>query len=149
MRWLRSRPTEVDEGAVERVRAAYEALGPGFPRQVAELFEQEGDDDGMWRRLAPRGQRRLIEAGELASEDLFSLPSGWEVMRVELRQLSARRDLISAGGFLFCRPRGTWENIRVPFLHNWALCRDKVLTFQSVLDEIELRRADGRTRCAA
>ena len=138
---------DVSDEALERLRDAYSALGPGFPPQALALFEQEsGESPGMWWRLGPRGQRRLLATSELTSSDLFSLPPTWEVRRVDLRGLSARRGLISASGYMYCRPRGSWENLRVPFLHTWTMCRDKALSFQSFLDEIELRPADEPTR---
>ena len=141
---------EVGDDALEHLRNAYLVLGPGFPPEAFALFEQEGGDDGgVWCRLAPRGRRRFLTATELTSNDLFSLPPTWEVMRVELRRLSARRGVISASGFMYCRPRGTWENVRVPLLHTWTMCHDKALRFQNLFDSIELRRADGRTHCSA
>ena len=52
-------------------------------------------------------------------------------------------------GFMYCRPRGSWENIRVPLLHVWTLCLGKALRFENLLDGLELGRADGLRRCAA
>jgi hypothetical protein len=141
---------EVSDDAAERLRSAYLALGPGFPAEALALFEHgEGEDGGMWCRLAPRAKPRFLSANELTSNDLFGLPPAWEVMRVEPRRLTARRGVISVTGSMHCRPRGSWENIRVPVLHAWTMCDGKALRFQNLLDDIELRRADGRTRCSA
>ena len=143
------RVNEVDDDAVERLRSVYLALGPGFPAQAFALFEHEGrGDGGGWCRLAPHAKPRFLRATELASSDLFSLPASWEVMRVEPRRLTARRGVITVVGSMHCRPRGTWENIRVPVLHAWTMCHGKVLRFQNLLDDIELRRVDGRSHCS-
>ena len=77
------------------------------------------------------------------------LPSTWEVMRAEVRSVKARRAVVTVTGFIYCRPRGSWEYLRLPLLHVWTICLDKALRFESLLDGLELRRADGPTRCAA
>ena len=142
--------SEVGADVLERLRSAYRALGPGFPPEAVALFAYGGDDGGgAWYRLAPRGQRRRLATAEMTSNDLFSMPPNWEVMRVELRRLNARRGLVTASGFMRCRPRGTWENLRIPFLHTWTMRDGKALTFQNFLDSIELRRADERDRRAS
>ena len=86
---------------------------------------------------------------ELDSSDLFLLPATWEVMRAEVRRLTYKRGIGTVGGFMYCRPRGSWENIRVPLLHVWTMCLGKALRFENLLDGLELGRADGLRRCAA
>ena len=147
---LSDRVNEVGDDDVERLRSVYLALGPGFPAEAFALFEHEGGDGGgVWCRLAPHAKPRFLTATELASTDLFGLLPSWEVMRVEPRRLTARSGIITVTGSMYCRPRGTWENIRVPVLHAWTMCQGKALRFQNLLDDIELRRADGHTRCGA
>jgi hypothetical protein len=70
-------------------------------------------------------------------------------MRTEVRQLTSKRDVVTVMGFLHCRPRGTWENIRVPLLHLWTMRLGRVVRFENLLDGIELSRAHRRTRGAA
>ena len=83
------------------------------------------------------------------SSDLFLLPATWEVMRAEVRRLTYKRGVATVSGFMYCRPRGSWENIRVPLLHVWTMCLGKALRFENLLDGLELGRADGLRRCAA
>ncbi len=77
------------------------------------------------------------------------LPATWEVTRAEVRRLTYKRGIATVTGFMYCRPRGSWENIRVPLLHVWTMCLGKALRFENLLDGLELGRADGLTRCAA
>ena len=70
-------------------------------------------------------------------------------MRAEVRRLTYKRGVATVSGFIYCRPRGSWENIRVPLLHVWTMCLGKALRFENLLDGLELGRADGLTRCAA
>jgi hypothetical protein len=70
-------------------------------------------------------------------------------MRAEVRSVKAKRDVVTVTGFIYCRPRGSWEHVRLPLLHVWTICLDKALRFESLLDGVDLRRAVGPTRCAA
>ena len=135
---------------LEQLRGVYRALGPGFPAEALRLFDQDvGADGGDWCVKVFGKTSRHLSAGELASTDLFALPSSWEVMRAEVRRLTYKRGVATVTGFMYCRPRGTWENMRVPLLHVWTLRLGKALRFQNLLDGIELCPADGRVRGAA
>jgi hypothetical protein len=134
---------------LEQLRNAYSALGPGFSRGALTLFGQDGAEGGDWCIKVNGRRSRCLGAAELDSTDLFALPPGWEVMRAEVRQLAYKRGRVTVTGFIYCRPRGSWENIRLPLFHVWTMCLGKALRFQSFLDGIELYRADGRTRCTA
>jgi hypothetical protein len=147
---LRKNTTVVAEELLEQLRGVYRDLGPGFPTAATHLFSAEGAADGGDWALSVNGHPpRLLNAHELASTDLFVLPSTWEVMRAEVRSFKAKRDVVTVTGFIYCRPRGSWEHLRLPLLHVWTICLDRALRFESLLDGLELRRADGLTRCAA
>jgi hypothetical protein len=149
MGW-RKDTTVVDEQLLEQLRGVYRDLGPGFPTAATRLFSAEGAADGGDWALSVNGHpSRLLSACELASSDLFVLPSTWEVMRAEVRSVKAKRDVVTVTGFIYCRPRGSWEHVRLPLLHVWTICLDKALRFESLLDGVDLRRAVGPTRCAA
>jgi hypothetical protein len=142
--------TVVAEELLEQLRGIYRELGPGFPAAATRLFSTEGGADGGDWALSVNGHpARRLNAHDLASTDLFVLPSTWEVMRAEVRSVRAKRDVVTVTGFIYCRPRGSWEYLRLPLLHVWTICLDKALRFESLLDGLELRRADGLTRCAA
>jgi hypothetical protein len=134
---------------LERLRNAYGALGPGFPSEARVLFDQNGAEEGEWCIKVNSRRSRCLGTSELDSSDLFLLPATWEVMRAEVRQLAHKRDIATVTGFMYCRPHGSWENMRLPLLHVWTMCLGKALRFENLLDGIELGRADGLTRCAA
>ena len=136
--------------AVERLREAYRVLGPGFPDAAARLFEPDaGAEGGEWYvKVFGRLVRRL-RVGEMTSSDLFALPSTWEVMRAEVRGLKAGRGFVTVSGFMYCRPRGSWEHMRVPLLHVWTMGVGKLLRFENLLDGIELSPAVSASRSAA
>ncbi len=130
---------------VEALRALYHGLGPGFPTEAVRLFDQSGPgQSGPGRAdwcLRHNGRLlRCLSAGELGSSDLFSLPPSWEVMRVVVNNLMPRRDVVTVTGAVYCRPRGTWEAVRLPLLHIWTMRAGKALRFENYLDGIELSR---------
>lgn len=137
------------DGNVERLRAMYHALGPGFPAEAVRLFAQEtGAHGGGWCLRHNGHVLRCLSADELASADLFSLPSSWEVMRVVVHNLMPKRDIVTVTGAIYCRPKGSWETMRLPLLHVWTMCADRALRFESYLDGIELSRIDELVTCA-
>jgi len=135
---------------VERLREAYSVLGPGFPDAAARLFESEpGAESEEWYvKVFGRLVRRL-RVGEMTSSDLFALPATWEVMRAEVRGLKAGRGFVTVSGFMYCRPRGSWEHMRVPLLHVWTMGLGKLQRFENLLDGIELSPAVSASRSAA
>jgi hypothetical protein len=98
--------------------------------------------------LVGGGKRpRSVTAGELASDDLFALPVAWEVMRVEPRRLTRQRHgIVAVAGFMYCRPKGSWETMRLPFLHVWTMSAGRALRFQNFLDGIEMERTGDAGR---
>ncbi len=134
---------------LDLLRGAYGALGPGFATEALALFGQDGAEGAEWCLRINGRRSRCLSTSELDSSDLFLLPASWEVMRAEVRRLTYKRSVATVSGLMYCRPRGSWENIRVPLLHVWTMCRGKALRFENLLDGLELGRADGLTRCAA
>jgi hypothetical protein len=128
---------------VEPLRALYHALGPGFPAEALYLFDQSGPDRANWCLRHNGHLMRCLSAGELGSSDLFSLPPSWEIMRVVVNNLMPRRDIVTVTGAVYCRPRGTWEAIRLPLMHIWTMRAGKALRFENYLDGIELSRVDA------
>jgi hypothetical protein len=140
----------VADEELEQLRNAYRALGPGFPAEALSLFgEGVGADGGDWCVKVFGRTSRCLRASELASTDLFALPGTWEVMRAEVRRLTYKRGVATVTGFMYCRPRGSWENMRVPLLHVWTMRLGKALRFENLLDGIELCRAERRVPGAA
>ena len=128
---------------LERLRNAYRALGPGFPPEAMSLFSEETQaDGGDWCVKVFGKTRRCLRASELATTDLFALPGTWEVMRAEVRRLTLKRGVATVTGFMYCRPRGSWENMRIPLLHVWTMRLGKALRFENLLDGIELCRIE-------
>ena len=134
---------------MDLLRGAYGALGPGFAPEALKLFDQDGAEGGDWCIRVNGRRSRCLATSALDSSDLFLLPPTWEVMRAEVRRLTYKRGIATVSGFMYCRPRGSWENIRVPLLHVWTMCLGKALRFENLLDGLELGRADGLRRCAA
>ncbi len=132
---------------LEQLRNAYAALGPGFPREALTLFDQGGAEGGEWCVKVYGRTWRCLNASELQSTDLFALPSTWELTRAEVVRLRYKRGFATVTGLMYCRPRGSWENVRMPLLHVWTMCFGKALRFQNILDDFELCRADGHMRC--
>ncbi len=130
-RW-RSTKT-VDERDLERLRVFYAALGPGFPPEAVSVF---GDDEADldWCVMHRGRLRRRLSSAELSNDELFDLLPTWELTRVEIRTMSGkltkRGVLVSVGGYLHCRPRGSWYKECLPFVHRWT-----------ILDGTELTRA--------
>ena len=142
--------TNMADELLEQLRGVYRGLGPGFPAEATRLFSEDGvADGGTWAVSVNGHTPRRLNVEDFSSTDLFVLPSSWEVMRAEVRSLTAKRDIVTVTGFIYCRPRGSWEQMRVPLLHVWTICLGKALRFESLLDGVELRRADGLTRCVA
>jgi len=146
----RASNTDTSDEQLDRLRDIYRGLGPGFPAEAARLFDQgAGLDGGDWCVRVNGRMSRCLSAAELASTDLFVLPSTWEIMRAEIRGLAAKRDIVTVTGFMYCRPRGSWEHMRVPLLHVWTMRLGKALRFENLLDGLELRPVERRSRWAA
>ena len=145
----RGRAETVNDQEIEGLRELYRGLGPGFPEAGSRLFGDEGDGEGgEWHVKVFGRLARRLRARDLVSTDLFALPGSWEVMRAEVRGLRAARDTVTVSGFLYCRPRGSWENLRLPLLHIWTLGPGRALHFENVLDGIELCLAESAASAA-
>jgi hypothetical protein len=151
MGWLSHKSRAADEADLEQLRALYASLGPGFPPQAQRVFAGEEANDESWCLGHNGWQLRCLPALELSNNELFSLPPGWELMRVDIfsltGKLTSRGELLNVSGHLYCRPRGSWETMRLPFLHLWTMCAGRALSFQSFLDGVELRRVGGLAGC--
>ncbi len=140
----------VNDEEIEGLRELYRGLGPGFPPAGSRLFDDEAGTGGSEWHVKVFGRvARCLRAGDLTSTDLFALPGSWEVMRAEIRGLRAGRDTVTVSGFLYCRPRGSWEHLRLPLLHVWTLRLGRALRFENLLDGIELSLAEGAASRAA
>jgi hypothetical protein len=135
----------VADEELEQLRNAYRALGPGFPAEAQSLFSEDAEaDGGDWCVKVFGKTSRCLRASELATTDLFALPGTWEVTRAEVRRLTYKRGIATVTGFMYCRPRGSWENMRIPLLHVWTMRLGKALRFENLLDGIELSRVAER-----
>jgi hypothetical protein len=140
----------VNDEELEGLRDLYRGLGLGFPAAASRLFDDEAGTGGSEWHVKVFGRlARRLRARDLTSTDLFALPDTWEVMRAEIRGLRAGRDTVTVSGFLYCRPRGSWEHLRLPLLHIWTLRLGRALRFENVLDGIELSLAEGTVSRAA
>lgn len=151
-----------DETDLEALREFYAALGPGLRPEVERVFAGDGSPGSVqWQGclhrgrglvLAPLRWRRLTSDG-LTPERLFLLPPGWELTRAALAKLDGtlgkKGDLLSAQGTYYCRPRGSWANDPLPFVHLWTMCAGRALRFASYLDGLELRRDQTLAGCPA
>ncbi len=143
----------VNDDEIEGLRELYRGLGPGFPQIGSRLFGDEAGAGGAggseWHVKVFGRLARRLHARDLTSSDLFALPGSWEVMRAEVRGLRAGRHTITVSGFLYCRPRGSWEHLRLPLLHIWTLRLGRAMRFENILDGIELSLAEGSASRAA
>jgi len=139
---------------LERLRDFYHAFGLGFPPAGDALF---GDGDtgepGDWQ-VSRRGHKLgYMRASEVSTDELFALAPAWEIMRVVVhtfeRARTKRGDVVTVGGHLYCRPRGSWGNERFAFLHIWTLCAGKALRFEDLLEGLELTRMGHDKGCSA
>ena len=154
MRWQSHSPTSVDDADLKRLRGLYDALGLGFPPEALQVFGgDEAADRGDWCLSRNGRTLRCLGADELSNDELFALPATWELMRVVVRTVGSKRTkrghVVSFGGHLYCRPRGSWGNERFPFLHIWTMCAGRALHFEDFLDGIELRRSGRLNGCPA
>jgi hypothetical protein len=135
---------------LDQLRSAYHALGPGFSTEARELFDHPTEaDHAAWRLRGSHVRSRLLSATELVTDDLFAVPATWEITRVVPDRMDERGNTVTVTGHMYCRPKGSWETVSLPFMHRWTMCRGRVLNLRSFLDGIELSRADGASRCAA
>ena len=87
--------------------------------------------------------RFTAQRRDVVAEDLFgSVPSHWEVTRVEATAVRDRDEHVVVTGHILCRPRGvrSFDLCHVPFAHIWTMRGGEALRVLSYLDGIELQR---------
>lgn len=124
------------------LRNAYRGVGLGVGEGMLRLFGQGRGRQPAWAVVdlvsGETGRARAVVA-----EDLFgSIPSHWEVTRVETAAVRARDERVVVTGHICCRPRGvrSYDLCRVPFAHVWTLHGGEAVRVLSYLDGVELRR---------
>jgi hypothetical protein len=133
-----------------QLRNAYHSFGPGFPIEVRELFDLHANADRTdWCLRSSRACCRFLSAAELITDDLFPVPATWEVTHVVPEQMAERGNTVTVTGHMYCRPKGGWDTLHLPFMHVWTMCSGKVMSLSSFLDGIQLSRTDGVSSCAA
>lgn len=149
----RGKRQPVDEAELDGLRSVYAALGMGFPAQASRLFGGEDPAaEGRWCLKHMGRTIRCLRTPDLSDRELFVIPIGWEVIRAVATSLTGRRgkrgDQITVFGEMHCRPRGTWENVAIPFQHVWTLCAGRALRFENIVDATVLRPEEGPAVCA-
>lgn len=129
---------------LERIKRGYRAIGPGAPRDVLAMFHQDQADPPEW---VVDDALRVTPSREVVAMDLFAgmLPSQWEVIGVDLRNWDYYRSkarLVVTGRFR-TRPKGTWEVVKLPFVHIWSVGEDdQVRGVLDYLAGIEVKRRE-------
>jgi len=127
----------------ELIRKGYAALGLGADNDVLAMFEQLGDTPAQWKVFSMMEAPHEFPAGTVAALQLFrSLPPQFEVTGVhpERWRLDRKGRRLTVSGFYRARPRGTWEIMRLPFVHVWWIGGGRVERVDSVLEGVEIRR---------
>jgi hypothetical protein len=148
----RNKREPVDPADLERLRNVYASLGLGFPAEALRVFGHEDPAGQRGWCLRHLGRTvRCLTTPELSNRELFALPHRWEVIRVVARSLTGRRgrqgDRITVLGELHCRPRGTWEDVHIPFEHEWTMRAGRALLFENVIDATVLRPNEDPNVC--
>jgi hypothetical protein len=143
-----------DDADLNALRDLYGALGPGFPLEAQRVFEGDQQSERDEWCIGLRGRMlRCFDADELSSDEIFGLPAKWELTKVEVYKLRGRLtksgDVVKVMGHLHCRPRGSWDSERFPFLHLWTMCAGRALRLESFFDGLELRRKGVLEGCPA
>ena len=129
---------------LERIRRGYRAMGPGAPRDVLAMFHQDQADPPEW---VIDDTLRILPSAEVVAMDLFAgmLPSQWEVIGVDLRRWDYYRSKarLVVTGLFRTRPKGTWEVVKLPFIHIWSVGEDdQVRGVFDYLAGIEVKRRE-------
>lgn len=127
----------------ERIRRGYRAIGPGAPRDVLAMFHQEQPDPPEWVIHDSVTSGREFATREIVAMDLFGgLPPHWEVTGIELSMWDFYESYsrLVVGGHYRTRPRGTWDVMRLPFLHVWSVAGDQVEAVSDYFSGIEVVR---------
>jgi len=132
----------VSSDLVAVLRTGYRAMGLGAPAAVLRMFEQTavGDANGWFVREITSTVRYATRP--VVADDLFgSLPPHWEVTQVEPESFREEDERVIVTGHFRCRPRGSWEVLRLPFAHIWTAAQGRVVRVLSYFDGIEIARA--------
>ncbi|HJW75642.1 MAG TPA: hypothetical protein VJ787_08235 [Thermoleophilia bacterium] len=131
--------------ALDMLRAGYRALGFGAPEPVLRMFDQHlPGREARWVVRDVTSTARF-RSRDVVADDLFgSIPPHWQVVRVVPWRFEDKDDRVIVMGHIWCRPRGSWDVMSVPFGHIWTLALGKVVSVLSYLDGIEIERtAEG------
>ncbi len=133
---------------LERIRRGYHAIGHGASSDVLAMFHQEQSDPPEW---VIDSSTHLSPTRDVVAMDLFlgAIPSHWEVTGVDLRRwdFSERRGRLVVTGRFRTRPRGTWDVMRLPFIHVWSVDdQDQVRGVFDYLAGVEVRRLEDVRR---
>ena len=142
MRLMHRHLEEFSERQVELVRDAYRSTRAWELSPVEELLASGvPGHKATWCVVRGAYSRRCRETEDL-SRELFSLaiPSHWEITGFQIRQLTPRHETVLVLGLCRCRPKGSWEVVEVPFLHQWRLRDGRLSAVLSQFDAVELRR---------
>ena len=146
--------TAVADCDLEKLRVFYAALGPGFPASALSIFgngeANEGVDGanagGEWCVVHGGRPVRSLSAADLTNDELFAMPTDWELTRVHVRRLrgevTRRGDHVMVEGDYCCRSHGAWDGFSYPFVHQWTLHLGRALRFENFISSRELRRMD-------
>jgi hypothetical protein len=140
---LHRRREEVTEHHVELVRDAYRSPRAWEMRPVRELLASDVPGrESAW--CVTRGvlSSSCEETDDLARELVTrSVPAHWEITGVDVHKLTPSHDRIVVVGAITCRPRGSSDSIKLPFLHIWYIRDSRLKRVVSSLDSTEVRRA--------
>lgn len=144
--------TTVADCDLEKVRVFYAALGPGFPASAQSIFGNDEANEGVdganaadeWCVFHGGRPVRSLSATDLTNDELFAMPTDWELTRVHVRRLrgevTRRGDHVTVEGHYCCRPHSSWDGVSYPFVHQWTLHAGRALRFENFLGSRELRR---------
>jgi hypothetical protein len=129
---------------LERIRRGYRAIGHGASGDVLAMFHQEQPDPPRW---VVDDSLKIVATRDVVAMDLFLglVPPHWEVTGVDVRdwQFSARESRLVVTGRFRARPKGSWDVLRLPFVHVWSVDgHDQVRAVFDYLAGIEVKRLE-------
>jgi hypothetical protein len=133
---------EFSQRQVELVRDAYRSTRAWELSPVGELLAGGmPEHEAAWCVVHGAYSRGCQATADL-SRELFSLAIPWhrEITGFEIRQLTPSHETVLVLGLCRCRPKGSWEVVEVPFLHQWRLRDGRLTAVLSQFDAVELRR---------
>jgi ketosteroid isomerase-like protein len=132
---------EVTERQLELVREAYRSTRAWELQPVKELLASGVPGrEAAWDVVRGVFFSRRQRADDLP-RDLFRLPPHWEITDFEIHQVTSKHDAIFVVGACRCRPKGSWDVVRLPFLHVWHLRDGRAARVENRFNLVEVRRA--------